>query len=241
MSPLSWEVVPRAALRPDVIDALYAVQERVYQSVSRAVFEADLAEKDEVILLRDDEGALRGFSTLRVYASEFEGQAVDVLFSGDTAIEPEAWGSSALPRAWLWTALRRRRDRPLWWLLLAGGFRTYRYMPVFFERGWPRHDRAMPAALGAFRDRLARERYGDRYHDGVVHLESGTALRPALAAAGDTRAKVDPHTAWFLEANPGHVRGDELVCLVEIDPDNLTSAGRRVLRAIPFAGPLAGP
>jgi hypothetical protein len=233
VNALCWEVVPRGDLDAATIDGLFGVQTRVYADVRRDVFEADLAEKDEVILLRDDAGALRGFSTVRTYASMLGTAPVDVLFSGDTAIDPEAWGSAALPRAWLWTALSHARpDRPLWWLLLAGGFRTYRYLTVFFERGWPRHDREMSAEMRDFRDRLARERYGDRYADGVVRLDAGAPLQPELAVAGGLRARVDPHVAWFLAANPGYTRGDELVCLTEISPANLTRAGRRVLDGI---------
>ena len=36
---------------------------------------------------------------------------------------------------------------------------------------------------------------------------------------------------FFREANPGWARGDELVCLTRVSRDNLTSAGRRILRA----------
>lgn len=236
MISLSWEVVPQPGLDADARDALFRVASRVYTGLDRGTFDADLAEKELVIHLRDDAGELRGFSTLRVYRADQEGRPVDVLFSGDTAIEPEAWGTPALPQAWLWAALchrARNPERPLWWLLLAGGYRTYRYVPVFFERGWPRYDRPLPPALAAFRDRLARDRYGDRYADGVVRLDVAAPLRPELAAPGELRARVDPHVAWFFEANPGHARGDELVCLVEIGADNLTAAGERILRALP--------
>ena len=39
------------------------------------------------------------------------------------------------------------------------------------------------------------------------------------------------HVAFFKSINPGHTQGDELVCLTEIDPDNLTRAGRRMVDA----------
>ena len=38
-----------------------------------------------------------------------------------------------------------------------------------------------------------------------------------------------PHIAFFLATNPGHVRGDELVCLTELCDENLTRAGRRMI------------
>ncbi len=41
----------------------------------------------------------------------------------------------------------------------------------------------------------------------------------------------DPHIAFFLAQNPGHHQGDELVCLTELSPENLTAAGLRMMRA----------
>jgi hypothetical protein len=34
--------------------------------------------------------------------------------------------------------------------------------------------------------------------------------------------------AFFARRNPGHERGDELVCLARVAPDNLTALGRRL-------------
>jgi hypothetical protein len=44
------------------------------------------------------------------------------------------------------------------------------------------------------------------------------------------RAKHDPHVRFFIDANRGHVNGDELACLVRVADDNLTAAGVRMLR-----------
>ena len=35
--------------------------------------------------------------------------------------------------------------------------------------------------------------------------------------------------AFFVSKNPGHARGDELVCLTEAHPENLTRAGQKLL------------
>ena len=67
-------------------------------------------------------------------------------------------------------------------------------------------------------------------------------LQRALREAIETRAlgpddalpaerQLDPHVDYFLARNPGHERGDELVCLTEIRAENLTPAGLRMVRA----------
>ena len=79
---------------------------------------------------------------------------------------------------------------------------------------------------------LARERFGQHYDaaSGVVRFERPQILAPDLVTLPAGRMP-DPHIAFFLERNPGFVRGDELVCLTRIDERNLTSAGRRMARA----------
>jgi hypothetical protein len=78
---------------------------------------------------------------------------------------------------------------------------------------------------------LARTQFGDAYDEraGVVRFERPHQLRPHLAAVPEGR-DADPHIRFFLERNPGHARGDELVCLADLADSNLTAAGRRMVR-----------
>jgi hypothetical protein len=63
----------------------------------------------------------------------------------------------------------------------------------------------------------------------VVRLAKPQVLRPGLVEVPPGRA-ADPDVRFFLERNPGYVRGDELVSLTSLEPENLTPAGRRMLR-----------
>ena len=212
----------RDALTDEQIAGMLRVHRTLYDRVDPDRFVADLAEKDEVVLLTDADGTIRGYTTLVVYRDPVGW----VLFSGDTGVERCAWGTSALQVGWLAAALRWHDEvGPLHWLLLAGGPRTYRYLPVFFREHWPRPDRATPDDLRARIEALATRRYGGRYRDGVVRLE-----QPPLRPEHDVVRPDDPHDAFFRRANPGWTEGDELVCLTVVRPDNLTDAGRRILR-----------
>jgi hypothetical protein len=127
-----------------------------------------------------------------------------------------------------------RRLQPsgrLYWLLLSSGFRTYRFLPVFWREFHPRFDAPLPAAVRARRDFLATQRFGGRYcaDSGIVCLDPPQVLRPELRALPLAR-RDDPHVAFFLDRNPGWRQGDELVCLTEISFENLTPAGRRMWR-----------
>ncbi len=206
-----------------------------FDGVTRERFDADLAEKTWVLLLEDD-GGLRGFSTLFLYETSVPGEGVcTVVYSGDTIVDPAAWGSAALPRCWIGAVRRLREEYPkgrLWWLLLTSGFRTYRLLPVFWKDFWPRWDAPAPPDVQERIDALAREKLGGAYRaeEGIARFPEPQKLRGDLAEVPPGR-KLDPHVAYFLDRNPGWAEGDELVCLTEIAEENLTAAGRRMWRA----------
>jgi len=213
--------------------AMFELLATYFDGVNEVNFERDLAEKNWVLrILRD--GRLVGFTTLQVYAAQRGGQRINIIYSGDTIVAPEAWGAPVLARGWisLVRALREERGaEPWYWLLLSSGFRTYRFLPVFWREFWPRRDAKPTADRAALLASLARERFG-RFFDpstGVVRFPHPQRLRGQLAAIPEGRA-LCPDVQFFLQRNPGHVDGDELVCLTELSDANLTSAGRRMIR-----------
>jgi hypothetical protein len=68
--------------------------------------------------------------------------------------------------------------------------------------------------------------------EGIVRLEHPQVLKDHLAEVPRGRI-ADPHVSFFLGRNPGHHRGDELVCLAELTDRNLTEAGHRMTRGLP--------
>jgi hypothetical protein len=205
--------------------------------VDRSTFDADLGEKTCAILLEDPAGVLRGFSTLQVYDSRVPGPPSTIVYSGDTIVECPYWGSPALPRTWI-GAVRSLTPsgRDLYWLLLTSGFRTYRFLPVFFRRFVPRPETSA-AGDQSLLHAIAIERFGQMYDSGagVVRFPHPQVLAPELIDVPDGR-RLDPHVAFFLERNPGYVRGDELVCLTRIADENLTPAGLRTAGRIRGVG-----
>jgi hypothetical protein len=211
---------------------MFELLSRHFDGVTRAQFQKDLAEENWVILLERD-GRLVGFSTLFAYETLFHDEPVSVIYSGDTIVSPEAWNSPSLSRAWIACVreLRQKYSRgKYYWLLLTSGFRTYRFLPVFWRKFHPRFDGPVPVEQRHLLDFLARERFGVQYdvENGIVRfaqpqrLRDNTNLIPVGKAA-------DPHVDFFLKRNPGYVTGDELVCLTELADENLTPAGRRMV------------
>ncbi len=219
----TWSIVSRDELGEPEVSAMLRIHRALYDGVDEARFRRDLAAKDEVVLLRRGD-RICGYSTLAI---EAHASGRWVLTSGDTGVDRDAWGSPALALGWLAAALRwRERCAALDWLLLAGGPRTWRFLPLFFTEHWPHPSRPTPAEVQSRLDALATARWGDRYANGIVRLGE-----PPLRAEHEP---VRDHAAdaFFRRANPGYLAGDELVCLARVDRDNLTAAGRRILRGV---------
>jgi hypothetical protein len=230
----SFVIVRRDELTRTQTDEMFQLLARHFDGVTRAQFAQDLAEKNWTVLIQRD-GRLVGFSTLLIYESAFDGEPVSIVYSGDTIVAPEAWGTPVLARGWITAVNQLREHYPrgkYYWLLLTSGFRTYRFLPVFWREFFPRHDVATPAHLKQLRDQLTAERFGDQYdlHSGIVRMHHPQRLQGELKMIPVERS-ADPHVAFFLAHNPGHAQGDELVCLTELSPENLTAAGRRMTRA----------
>lgn len=232
----SFAILARAELPPQRRAEMFALLQNHFHGVTPEQFARDLAEKNWIILiLRGDR--LVGCSTLHIYESSFDGTPVSVVYSGDTVIAPEAWGSTALARGWI-TAVNQLRERyprgKYYWLLLTSGFRTYRFLPVFWSQFFPRFDTPLPDDLRRLRNQLATERFGEQYDSasGLVRFRQPQQLRGELKSIPAGRLN-DPHISFFAQNNPDHGNGDELVCLTELSAENLTAAGRRMVSPQP--------
>ncbi len=229
-------LIHRSQLEAHQRDSMFGLLSTHFHGTSRSVFDADLAEKNWVLLLTDAEtGRLRGFTTLLLYDVRVNDTPWNIVYSGDTIVEPTAWRSMTLPQAWIGALNHLRRTygkQSLYWLLLVSGYRTYRFLPVFMREFYPRYDTPTPLAVRDTVQRLARDRFGSRYdlERGVVRFENPQVLRPELSGIPPERRR-DPHIDFFARVNPGHEQGDELVCFTQLEQSNMTRAGLRMWRA----------
>jgi hypothetical protein len=216
-------------------DAMFALMDAHYENVNRELFEADLNEKHWVIQVTDPHtDRLCGFSTQRLLDVTVAGQPVRALFSGDTIIARSHWGDNALAQVWGRLALRlmdNAAGAPLYWFLISKGYKTYRFLPLFFHEFYPRPDRAIPSWPAEVLDAIASSRYPNDY-DATTGLVRATPakdrLRPGVADVTPERLQ-DPYVRFFVERNPEHLSGDELCCLAPLTRDNFTRAAYRVI------------
>jgi hypothetical protein len=217
---------------------MYALLESYFAATSRMQFESDLAEKEAVVLLRDvDGGQIRGFSTFMRLSATIDQQDVVAFFSGDTIVAHQFWSETVLSRLWSRTVFaeadRINSARPaarVYWFLICSGYKTWRFLPVFFREFYPNSDAHTPPAVRRILDGLGELKFGEQYDalSGVVRFARATPLRKGVADVTEHRLN-DPRVEFFARMNPGHVNGDELACLTEINRANLTRAGERMV------------
>ena len=214
----SFEAV--AALSETVRREMAALYLGMYDGSSPALFFRDLAQKDEVLLVHAGR-TLAGFSTFKV----FEHERARIVYSGDTVVAREHWGQQALAFDWIsrMGAIKREHpERPLYWLLLVKGHRTFRYLPLFARSFWP-HWTIDRSDLKPLANALAIDMFPGDYNpdSGVVEFaESRGHLKPDIATPSESEAARDD-VGFFLKRNPGYRRGHELVCVAEIEPHNM--------------------
>ena len=220
LQELKSDVRTVASLSSAEREAMHGLMGAHYEAVPRQRFEEDLAAKDEVLMLRDARGILRGFTTV-AWNPAGPMEAGDILFSGDTIIDRACWGTQELVRAFCrragqWRATHGRR---LFWFLISKGHRTYLYLPLFARRFHP-HPACPEPAWEALAGQLAQSMFGDAWKPdaGVIRFaESHGHLRPDLAIHRTN----NPWVRYFLTRNPGYLDGDELACLTEMAEPNL--------------------
>jgi len=214
-------------------DTMFEIMVRHYADVCRAAFEEDLAEKDGVLVLRDDTDRIQGFSTYRFLHTTYRGDAITALFSGDTIIDKQYWGSQALFRTFgrlLFQLMEENPGRKTYWFLITKGFRTYLMLPLFFTNYYPRYDAETPAYETGLIEHLANLKYDGRFHSdrGIIAADS-YYLRDDYADVPERKA-TNRNVLFFLEKNPGYIRGEELACSCEIRPEGFRRRTRTLVR-----------
>ncbi|MCG6859203.1 MAG: hypothetical protein LJE67_14180 [Salaquimonas sp.] len=229
---LRCDIVDIGAIGTAERNAMFALYDTYYSGADHRVFERDLAKKTQVLLLINSVGEISGFSTIAVWTASHHDQDVRVIYSGDTIIDRAYWGSQALAFNWIEHAGAVKGvepDLPLYWLLTTKGHRTYRYMSAFARSYFPTWREETPLEMRTLMDAIGQQVFGERYDraTGIVrHDVHGAALRKDHAGLDQPHMN-NPEVMFFVERNPGHDLGDELLCMCELSEDNLRPMARK--------------
>lgn len=236
MNQLRGRVVEVQYLSDAQKERMFELLAFYFENIAWLNFTRDLAEKNWVILLEDHEtGQIQGFSTIMLLESVIEGKKVKAIFSGDTIIDRNYWGELELARVWLnfvYNLAKEFRSTKFYWYLISKGYKTYRFLPVYFYDFYPCYDRVTPAFEKNVLDTFGQLKFPAHYdtETGIISFNNPSDyLKPGVADITPGRLQ-DPHVRYFTEKNPGYRSGDELACITEISVANLKRPGHKLLK-----------
>jgi hypothetical protein len=214
--------------------AMYTLMTRYYDNLSFDKFIYDFEEKDDVIILVD-EGEIYGFTTIELKEMIIDGKSIIGVFSGNTIVDNEYAFQSELQKGftrYIENMINKEKHREIYWFLICKGYKTYRYLSVYFNDYYPNKDKPTPIFEQKVMDRYAEDKYGKAY-DKTTGVIKNTGINDFLkegVATIDKRVKKNKVNVYFEKVNHNHFRGDELVCLAKFSDENLKRAFYRATR-----------
>jgi len=231
---LTYQIRSIESVSKEEKDWMFELLNHHYANVFRSAFELDLLEKNWAILLFDAQGGeLIGFSTQMVFPFLFHDKRNLILYSGDTIIHPDFWGTTTLMRAFVDLFLKIKSDNPgleLYWLLISKGLRTYKYLPILFNRYFPNEKSKTPSHVQEFMDALGVYKFKTLYNPstGVVKaLPNGQFLKEIYHPEIQSNKTYEK---FFYHKNPGYMHGDELLCIAELSLDTISPYIKRCMK-----------
>jgi hypothetical protein len=196
---------------------------KYYNNADLETFVKDIIKKQYVLLIKHPKnGKIVGFSTIALLNISYKNKSALGLFSGDTILEKEFWGSRRWQLTWVLFCLKVRLFNlrvPFFWLLISKGYKTYLLLANNFVNYYPRLDKD-DTELGNIVDIYCEHLYPEHYIKERQLLDFGEEyqnLKSHVAEISDELRESQPKIRFFEERNPEWWRGTELPCVGVID------------------------
>ena len=232
---LSYKQVKVCDLSNTNIEQMYYLMQENYDFVELGRFKSDLYKKDLVGILIDSDNFIQGFTTFSLNPCEYENSDFNILFSGDTVISSSYTGSQELAKGWCKTAgyfLAKNPHKKLFWYLMSKGYRTYLYLPFFFNNYYPSISKEYSSEYYRIANRVSSYLFGNNWHpqEGVIKFDSSLGQIKKVHVE-KSFSKSNRHVKFFISKNPGFINGEELVCVTEISVDNLKRYAKDLVKS----------
>jgi hypothetical protein len=213
-------------------DALWAFFHQFVQR-SRDAFEAKLAEVDEVMLARDDSGALRAFTGTKLHVVEWRGERFGAIHSAWAATDPSYRGKNLTQKTGFRFFLARKLEepaRPLYWVFAASTYKSYLLLRKNFVEYWPRPGATLPERESAILAEVMRQLEEPHWDParGVVRRFGASRYREGVVA-DEPEMLANRHVRYYAACNPGQADGDTLLCITPLHVENWVSVGRALV------------
>ena len=223
---LKYKLATTKSINESEIKRMFSLMQENYDFILFENFKKDLIKKNYVGLLVDYNMTIQGFTTYAINPNNYFNKHYNILFSGDTVISENFTGTQELVKGWGKTVgffIKKYPEKKLLWYLMSKGYKTYLYLPFFFKKYYPaldinRNDMKLKKIANEFSSLI----YPDSWNKKLGVIKFNKRLGQIKAKhISKSNFKRNRHIDFFLKKNPGYVNGDELVCMAEVDIDNL--------------------
>ncbi len=232
MSVLDGKIVPTQQLGTADKERMFSLMDMFFENMVYETFISDLEKKDYCIVLFDQSGVIQGFSTQQIIRLDVDGKVINGVFSGDTIVHKDFWKTRHPLFSVFGTFFERysRDFEEFYWFLICKGYKTYKILPTFFNEFYPVCDAETPPELKRIIDAFGESYSGDYNSDsGVVEYQSTKdRLRSGVADVVGSKLN-NKHTAFFVQKNPGHTLGHDLVCITSLRKHNYQSSKEAII------------
>ncbi len=232
---LSFQLVERKDINFNSRTRMFELMFSCYNKITENNFNADLDKKQYVCLIKDKVDIIQGFTTFAINPNSAKDNKYNVLFSGDTIIAPQYWGTQVMRDGWcksVGSIIAADTSKPWYWYLLSKGHRTYMFLPLFFKEYFPSIEAAdSEEHLKKIASEVSKRLYGNcwKEDEGVIRFEeSHGELKQELIQASYQK-KGSKFVQFFLKKNPAFYKGEELVCIAPLNPDNILRSAKELL------------
>lgn len=221
MKSVKIRIVQKKALNEELILQMYDLYFKYYEKTTFEIFKNDLNEKTHIILLfNKKDSSLIGFSTLKRVRIKKPVNCT-YIFSGDTVIDKEFWGTRYLQVAffnYIFKTKLQNLFRPVLWFLISKGHKTYLMMRKNFHSSFPNYLSKTPELYQSVMKLFYSDKFGKAYHDdtGLITFEKSMGNTRECFHDITDEIRNDPDGAFFLKTNPDFHKGVELACVAEI-------------------------
>lgn len=213
------QYLERAEISLKHTQEMYAIYACYYENTNFDLFVSDLDKKSGAILIFDTETKIVvGFSTIVLHQFSFGRKKYSFLFSGDTIIKREFWGTRALQTTFVKLALKLRFQYPLdefYWLLISKGYKTYLLMANNYYIYYPNLTGKFESLAPVLK--YYCNTYFPEYYDqetGLINFGSDyQPLKGEVAPITDKMREENPKISFFEQQNPTWKQGTELPCI----------------------------
>jgi hypothetical protein len=217
------------------IQEMHRIFIKYYNHADLDAFTSDIRKKQYVLLItHPTSGIIVGFTTIAIINLTYKRKNVLGLFSGDTILEKEFWGSRRWQLTWAWFCLKLKLMNlrsPFFWLLISKGYKTYLLMANNFNRYYPRLD-SEDEQLADIVDLYCEQLFPAQYIKDLRILDFGDqyqSLQSHVAEISPHLRETQPKIKYFEELNPNWRRGTELPCVGVINISLVIGFAKKVI------------